>query len=306
MSLLITGGRGLLGRHILSYFSTGKVRVLAPNRLELDCSNYDQLIDYISRNDVREIIHCAAKVGGISENIRKPADFILKNLSIDSSLLSAARFLGVEKLLYFGSSCIYPPSGPQPFNEKQLLSGPLEPTNEYYALAKSAGVKSVESVASQDGLIWRSLILSNIYGPGDDFSAEESHLIGAIIRKVLLSRVMNLGVVDVWGNGSARREFTYVGDIANFIGSVWEDLHKLPLIMNLGVGKDFSVEEYYRAVCEVLDYSPVFNFDPSKPNGMGKKLMDSALAIQYGWSPKTTLQSGLLQTVNWFERRSNE
>jgi len=299
LSILITGSRGMLGGSILSKAQLAGLEVLHPNRTELDLRNKLQIEKYFNTHNIDTVIHCAARVGGIAANIENPADFILENLLIDSNLLTIAREKKIIRLIYFGSSCMYPRDFPQPLKEIDILGGPLEPTNESYALAKIAAARMVTATAIQDGLAWRVLIPSNLYGPGDNFNPWSSHLVASIINKVLEAREKGFLEVEIWGDGSARREFTYVGDVAEFVIDELEKVSSWELMMNIGAGVDFSVKEYYEKVCELINFSVKFNYDTTKPAGMKQKLMSSALAQQLGWNPPTKLDEGILKTISW-------
>ena len=299
LSILITGSGGMLGGSILAEAQLSGLQVLHPLRAELDLRDKAEIENFFNRHDIDAVIHCAARVGGISANIESPADFILENLLIDSNLLTVAREKKVSKLVYFGSSCMYPRDFPQPLMESDILGGPLEPTNESYALAKISAARVVTSTALQDGLAWRVLIPSNLYGPGDNFNPSSSHLVASIINKTIQAKLNSLSEIEIWGDGSARREFTYVGDVAKFVIDNLDQISSWSLMMNIGAGIDFSVKEYYEKVCESLDLSVNFRFDTSKPAGMKQKLMSSALAQEFGWSPSTKLEEGLQKTISW-------
>jgi GDP-L-fucose synthase len=250
------------------------------------------------------VIHCAAKVGGIQANINFPADFILENSQIDNSIINAARTHKVPKLIYFGSSCMYPKHSVQPMAENMILSGELEPTNEGYALAKIVAAKAVKAVASQDNLNWRVLIPSNLYGPKDNFDLNTSHLIPAVIRKVTTALRNNENLIEIWGTGKARREFTYVYDVAEFVIDNLENCHSWDYWMNIGIGEDYSINEYYEIVARKLGYAGEFRNNSTKPEGMFQKLMDSSIAKNRGWHPKTYLNEGLERTINWFRSQN--
>lgn len=299
LSILITGSGGMLGGSILAEAQLSALEVLHPLRAELDLREKAEIEIFFNRHDIDTVIHCAARVGGISANIESPADFILENLLIDSNLLTVAREKKVSKLVYFGSSCMYPRDFPQPLTESDILGGPLETTNESYALAKISAARVVTSTAIQDGLSWRVLIPSNLYGPGDNFNPSSSHLVASIINKAIQAESNSLSEIEIWGDGSARREFTYVGDIAKFVIDNLDQISSWSLMMNVGAGIDFSVKEYYEKVCESLDLLVNFRFDTSKPAGMKQKLMSSALAQEFGWSPSTKLEEGLQKTISW-------
>jgi GDP-L-fucose synthase len=289
----------MLGSSILAQARRFGLDVLHPLKTELDLRYEAQIEEYFKTHEVHSIIHCAAKVGGISANIEKPADFILENLVIDSNLLSAARKWQIKNLVYFGSSCMYPRDFRQPLVESDILGGPLEPTNESYALAKISAARAVTTTALQDGLTWRVLIPSNLYGPGDNFDPASSHLVASIIYKVLEAKENGLTNLEIWGDGTARREFTFVEDIAEFVVANLHRISDWELVMNIGAGVDYSVREYYEMVCKVLNFELNFNYDLTRPAGMKQKLMSSSIAQKNGWDPSTNLVDGLVKTINW-------
>ena len=299
LSILITGSGGMLGGSILAEAQYSGLSVLHPLRVELDLRDKAKIENYFDDHDIETVIHCAARVGGISANIESPADFILENLLIDSNLLTIAREKKVKTLVYFGSSCMYPRDFPQPLREIDILGGPLETTNESYALAKISAARVVTSTAIQDGLSWRVLIPSNLYGPRDNFNPSSSHLVASIINKAIEAKLNKLSEIEIWGDGNARREFTFVGDVAKFVIDNLDTISSWSLMMNIGVGVDYSVREYYEKVCENLNLSVRFTFDKSKPAGMRQKLMSSALAQKIGWNPATQIDEGLQKTISW-------
>jgi GDP-L-fucose synthase len=301
MSILITGSGGMLGSNILAQAQRCGLDVLHPLKSELDLRHEKQIEEYFRSHDIETIIHCAARVGGISAQIEKPADFILENLVIDSNLLSIARNLKIQKLIYFGSSCMYPRDFRQPLVESDILAGPLEPTNESYALAKISASRAVTTAAQQDGLTWRVLIPSNLYGPGDNFDPASSHLVASLINKVLEAKDKNLTELEIWGDGKARREFTYIEDIAEFVVTNLGKISNWELMMNVGAGEDHSILDYYEMVCKSLSFDASFTYNLSKPTGMKQKLMSSSIAQQHGWIPSTTLADGLSKTITWKE-----
>ena len=292
----------MLGSNILAAAKRSQLDVLHPSRVELDLMDKDQIQKFFNKKKISTIIHCAAKVGGISANIEKPADFILENLLIDSNLLSVAREANIKNLIYFGSSCMYPRDFRQPLKEIDILGGPLEPTNESYALSKISAARVVTATAIQEGLSWRVLIPSNLYGPGDNFNPSTSHLVASIIFKAKESLDNNSKELEIWGDGHARREFTYVGDVADFVVSNLNNISEWDPVMNIGIGLDYSIREYYEKVCKILHLTISFKYNLDKPVGMKQKLMDSAIANRHGWSPTTTLDEGLVQTILWLNQ----
>ena len=290
----------MVGGNIAERARAAGWQVLAPSSKELDLRNELITYEYLKDKEVGSIIHCAARVGGIAANIAAPADFILTNLKIDSSIISAARQLKIKKFVYFGSSCMYPKDLSQPMREHQIMSAPLEPTNEGYALAKIAGAKSVESVGKQDLLDWKVVIPSNLYGPRDNFNAFTSHLVPAVIGKILDAKTNGDLNIEIWGDGKARREFTYVGDIADFIVDNFAFVQDWPSIMNIGYGTDHSIDDYYSVIGKELNFEGTFTHNLEKPVGMRQKLMDSSIAKRYGWNPQTDLRAGISHTINWY------
>jgi GDP-L-fucose synthase len=291
----------MLGSSIKEQAKKNNWNFLAPTSSELDLRDADATLSYVQKNRIEVVVHCAAKVGGIQANIDSPADFILDNCRIDTSIINASRLNQVSKFVYFGSSCMYPKSNRQPMVENDILSGYLEPTNEGYALAKIVAAKSIESVAKQDGLQWRVLIPSNLYGPRDNFDLKSSHLVPAIINKISAAINNKDEVIEIWGTGEARREFTYVQDVAEFLVENISRSSNWDLMMNIGLGEDYSINEYYEVVGELLGYKGRFVNSVDRPEGMKRKLLDSTKANQHGWKPKTDLKSGLERTIEWFQ-----
>jgi GDP-L-fucose synthase len=298
--ILVTGSTGMLGSSFVDVLSEKKRSFLAPKRQELDLNDSKAIYEYLAKTRPSTIIHCAAVVGGINANILKPADFIMDNVQIDSSLFYAARRLGIPNLIYFGSSCMYPRDSKQPMKEDMILTGALEPTNLGYAIAKIASCKIVESVSKQDGLNWRALILSNLYGPRDNFNPQSSHLVASIIHKLEDALKNKEKKVEIWGRGTSRREFTYVEDVCRFVIENLSNCHEWPSLMNLGSGYDLSVNEYYELIASLMGYEGKFINDISKPDGMPFKRLDSTIARNHGWNPNFDLKLGILGTIQWY------
>lgn len=246
---------------------------------------------FLTEYKIDSIIHCAALVGGIQANIENPFEYLNTNIRLDSNLMSAAQLVKITNFLYIASSCMYPARASQPIKEIQLLTGALEETNEGYALAKIVGTKTVQVVGQN--LNWRTLVLSNLYGPGDKYDNSMSHLVAAIIRKVVEARGLNSQNVRMWGTGNVRREFTFVNDVAEYVSSIVFHLDQIPQIMNLGSGIDYSVREYYELVCEAAGYTGEIVSDLTQPEGMLNKLMDSSIANKNGWAPTTDIRAGI-------------
>jgi GDP-L-fucose synthase len=297
MRVLLTGGNGMLARSIAdawqAHGSAGDLTVAT--RADADLRDLPQTRALLERVAPDVVVHAAARVGGISAHIGDPAGFLMDNLRIDTSLLTAALDGGVRRFLYFGSSCMYPKDYRQPLVETDLLAGPLEPTNEGYALVKNTSARFCQYVSRQYGHAYRVLIPSNLYGPNDNY-AQGGHLLAAALGKAHHAKESGAASVDVWGDGSARREFTYVGDIADFVVDNLAAIDTWPEIMNVGSGVDHTVLDYYRAALTVVDYDCKLVTDPTKPAGMYQKLMDSSVAARFGWRPATQLLDGLRTT----------
>jgi GDP-L-fucose synthase len=225
---------------------------------------------------------------------------------MDSNLINVALSQKVNSFLYFGSSCMYPAETSQPIFESQILTGALEKTNEGYALAKILATKLISTIATQFKLDWHVLILSNLYGPGDKYSENNSHLVAAVIQKIDAAIRSSSNNVEMWGDGLAKREFTYVNDVASFIVNKIGETKSMPSVMNLGAGEDYTVRYYYEKIAQVMGFDGEIISSPSKPVGMKRKLMDSSLAASHGWNPKTDLDSGLLETIEHYRANREE
>jgi GDP-L-fucose synthase len=297
--VLVTGSNGMLGKSVTSELIKLKYNVIPLARKDVDLLDKSSTKRFILNNYPDVIVHCAALVGGIQANISGGGRYLLENLAIDDSVLSAARELEIKNLIYIGSSCMYPANFPEPLTENQILSGTLEKTNENYALAKIIGSRIVEAVSLDENYNWRTFIASNLYGPYDHFGSEKSHLLSAIITKAIAAKE-NKSSIEMWGDGTPRREFTYVEDFAEWIGNSITNLGQLPQNLNLGFGEDYSVKEFYQLVLKEINYECEITKNLSKPNGNMRKLMDSSKAREFGWDPKTSIKKGISQTVNWY------
>ena len=269
-------------------------------RQDVDLENRQEVRELLVKERPDVIVHTAAKVGGIQANVDAPFQLLMRNLTLDSAVIQEAVSGGIKNLLYVGSSCMYPANFSQPLRENYLLRGSLEVTNEGYALAKISGAKLCELASRTLGLNYRAIVPSNLYGPGDNFSPDSSHLLAAVIRKVLDAKESGKTELEVWGSGNARREFTYVGDLATWIVDNLHRIADLPPLINVGSGEDFSVADFYRFVLEVADLNASLSFDLSKPEGVMSKLMDSTIARdQFDWSPSTNVREGIKKTIAW-------
>lgn len=301
MRVLITGGRGMVGRNILEHPGLADWTIAAPARAELDLADYTAVEAYVAAFNPDMIVHAAGKVGGIQANINNPVEFLVSNLDIGRNVIMVAHATGVKRLLNLGSSCIYPREAPNPLREEQLLTGPLEPTNEGYALAKIAAMKLCEYINRQHpDFSYKTMIPCNLYGRHDHYEGIGSHLIPAVIRKIHDAKVAGDAIVELWGDGSARREFMYAGDLADAIVRGVADFDALPYIMNVGLGHDYSVLDYYKAIAEVVGWSGTFTFDLTKPTGMKQKLVDVSRQAGWGWQAPTSLHDGIARSYAFF------
>ena len=296
MRVLLTGRGGMLAQAIASRWDGQQGELVPVARADADLRDQAATRDLIARVDPEVIVHTAARVGGIAANVADPSGFLMDNLQIDANVLSAATAVGVRRLVYFGSSCMYPKDYDRPLVESDVMAAPLEPTNEGYALAKITAAKYCSFISSQRGWHYRVLIPSNLYGPHDDFSLERGHLVSACLAKAHCAKQESASSIDVWGDGSARREFTYVGDLAGWVVENLGSLRTWPALMNIGSGEDHSVLDYYRTALETVGYDCELVTDPTKPAGMKRKLMDSSVAVGHGWRATTGLRDGMRQS----------
>jgi GDP-L-fucose synthase len=299
-NVLVTGANGMLGKAICNKFISEGIEVMQVTRNKVDLRNSQETLEYFSKHEIDLVIHCAAIVGGIQANIKGGTKFFLENILIDNSVLFAARSRGIKNLIYIGSSCMYPANVDHALKENELLSGPFEPTNENYALAKLFGSRMTSSIAIEDDVNWRVFVASNLYGPNDHFSSEKSHLLAAIISKAVSAKEHNLKSIEMWGDGTPKREFTHVLDFAEWIFNSSTFLESLPFILNTGIGQDYSVMDFYKKVLTALNLDITLTSNLNMPNGHYRKLMDSTLARNFGWSPKINIDEGINSTINWY------
>jgi len=292
----------MVGRNILEHPGAQKYNFFAPTREELDLLDRDAVGASLGKEMPDLIIHSAGLVGGIQANIKNPVDFLLRNVDMGLNVISSAASVGVKSLINLGSSCMYPRGADNPLNESLILKGELEPTNEGYALAKIMTTRLCEYIVREDSTKnYKTLIPCNLYGRHDKYGQSNSHLIPAIIRKTHEAKVAGKATVTIWGDGSARREFMNAADLADFIYFAIDRLEEIPQNLNVGLGRDYSIEEYYRAVASIVDFRGSFEFDLDRPVGMRQKLVDISQLDNLGWSYKTKLMDGISKAYEYYK-----
>ncbi len=302
----VAGHRGLVGSAIWRKLeSEGFTKLVGKPSAELDLKNRDAVFEFFAQSTPRYVVLAAAKVGGILANNTYPVDFLSDNLRIQVNVLDAAREHGVERLLFLGSSCIYPKFAEQPIREDSLLTGHLEPTNDAYAIAKIAGITQVQAVRRQYGLPWISAMPTNLYGPGDNFSPEGSHVLPALIRRYDEAARSSTPVVTNWGTGSPRREFLHVDDMAAACLHLLEN-YDGPEQVNVGTGADVTIKELAEIVADAVGFSGAMEWDTSKPDGTPRKLLDVSKLSEAGWAASIDLEEGIRATVDWYRTNLTE
>lgn len=298
--IYVAGHRGLVGSAICRRLEKdGFTRILKRTSSELDLRNQQAVEDFFAAEKPEYVFLAAAKVGGIHANDTYPADFIRDNLQIQTSVIDAAYRHGARKLLFLGSSCIYPKLCPQPIKEEYLLTGPLEPTNEWYAIAKIAGIKMCQAYRKQYGFDAISAMPTNLYGPGDNYHAENSHVIPALIRRFHEAKESKATKVCIWGTGTALREFLHVDDMADACVFLMENYSDFEHV-NVGFGSDISIIEATRLIARLVGFEGRIDHDPKKPDGTPRKLMDSSKLFSMGWKPRVGLEEGLRDAYSNF------
>jgi GDP-L-fucose synthase len=299
--ILITGGGGMVGRNLLEHPTISKFDVLAPHSRELNLLDFSAVQGYLQSVKPDMVIHAAGKVGGIQANMREPVGFLMDNLDMGRNIVWAAHQAGVKRLINLGSSCMYPRSHSEPLNEEMVLKGELEPTNEGYALAKVVTARLCEYIVREDASFqYKTLIPCNLYGRYDKFDPAHSHLIPAIIHKVHQAKQSGQQTVEIWGDGTARREFMYAGDLADALLRAIINFDTLPAYMNVGLGHDHTINDYYQAAAQVMGYTGGFVHDTSKPVGMARKLVSVERQKNWGWSARHELCDGIEKTYSYY------
>lgn len=301
--VFVAGHKGLVGSAICRRLRSEGVEVIVASRSELDLCSQPAVDAWFGQQDIDQVYLAAAKVGGIHANDTYPAEFLHDNLVIQTNVVHSAWKYGVSKLLFLGSSCIYPKHASQPMTEDSLLTGPLEPTNEWYAIAKIAGVKMCQAYRKQYGFDAISVMPTNLYGPGDNFDLQNSHVLPALIRKFHEARKSGADSVEIWGSGSPRREFLHVDDLADACVFLMKTFSSSDIV-NVGWGKDVSIRELAEMIKRIVGYQGRMKFDPSKPDGTPRKLLDTSRLTALGWEPEIALNAGIASTYDWYRSNS--
>ena len=298
-TVLITGSTGMVGRNASEMLIGKGFNILTPTRKELDLIDSTEVMRYFKLNQIDVVIHAAGLVGGIQANIEKPYSFLSINAQIALNVINASIETGIERLINLGSSCMYPKNCQNELTEDLILTGPLEPTNEGYAMAKIMASKLCDYAQSEFGLSYKTLIPCNLYGKYDNFHPIRSHMIPAVIRKIHEASRTNESV-EIWGTGEARREFMFVEDLIDFILWSLDNYDQLPNLINVGLGYDYSIKEYYHSIADVIGFNGEFTHDLKKPEGMKRKLCSIQKQNQLGWKPKNSLKDGLEKTYQYY------
>ncbi len=311
--IYVAGHRGMVGSAIVRRLEAVRcTQLLLPARQDLDLTEHDQVRTFFQKERPEYVFMAAARVGGIYANSTSPADFIVTNLAIATHVIQCAHAAGTARLLFLGSSCIYPRLAPQPMPEESLLTGPLEPTNEPYAIAKIAGIKLCESFNRQHGTDFRSVMPTNLYGPNDNFDLKTSHVLPAMLRKFHEAKEAGAGSVEVWGTGTPRREFLHVDDLAEaclFVMKLPRERYESATLptrshLNVGTGTDISIRELAELVREVVGFKGDIRFNPDYPDGAPRKLLDVARLTGLGWQASTGLKQGIAATYAWYQKNA--
>jgi GDP-L-fucose synthase len=304
LKIFVAGHRGMVGSAVVRSLQHSTHEVITATRDQVNLLDQKEVRSFLESTQPDAVVDAAARVGGILANNTYPYNFLMENLGIQQNLIESSVTLGIKKFIFLGSSCIYPKHAKQPITEDALLTGALEPTNEWYAIAKIAGVKATEAVRKQFGWDYVSLMPTNLYGPGDNFDLNTSHVLPAMIRKFHEAK-SNQSSVELWGSGSPFREFLHVDDLAQAVHYAIE--HTLPEnLYNVGYGTDLSIRELAELIQKTTGHTGAIQWDATKPDGTPKKLMNSSKLRALGWSPKITLEEGIESTYRWFLTHRNE
>ncbi|WP_041675486.1 GDP-L-fucose synthase family protein [Sulfurimonas autotrophica] len=299
--MLITGSSGMVGRNIAEYNKSKKYKILTPSSNELNLLDKLSVDEYLQKNKPDIVIHCAGIVGGIQANIANPVKFLVENTQMGLNIIMGAKERGIKKFINLSSSCMYPREAINPLGEELILKGELEPTNEGYALAKITSTRLCEYINREDNsYAYKTVIPCNLYGKYDKFEPKHSHMLPAVIKKIHDAKESSQQSIDIWGDGEARREFMYAEDLADFIYYALENFENMPQNINVGLGHDYTINEYYKAIAEEIGYKGEFIHDLTKPVGMKQKRIDDTKLKEFGWRYKTSLKDGIEKIYNYY------
>jgi len=299
--ILITGSRGMVGKNISEYPKSKEYNILTPSSSELNLLDRSSIDEYIKINKPDIVIHCAGIVGGIQANMANPVKFLVENTQMGLNIIMSAFESEIKQFINMSSSCMYPRNAQNPLGEELILKGELEPTNEGYAIAKATSTRLCEYVNKENPkLQYKTVIPCNLYGKYDKFDPKHSHMLPAVIKKIHEAKQNKQNNLDIWGDGEARREFMYAEDLADFIYYSIDNFEKMPQNINVGLGHDYSINEYYKAICSVIGFNGEFEHDLTKPVGMKQKLIDDKKLQEFGWKYKTSLEDGIKQTYEYY------
>lgn len=301
MRVFLAGAGGLVGHNLVERCPKGELILLTPTHRELDLLKQEDVAYFYKNEKPDLVIHAAGIVGSIAANIKEPVRFLVQNVDMGRNVIYEARRAGIKKIINLGSSCMYPRDSENPLTEDMVLKGELEPTNEGYAIAKCMCTRLCEYIHREDEAYqYKTLIPCNLYGRWDKFTEANAHVVPAVIHKLYMAKTNNQTSVEIWGDGTARREFMYTGDLADCIWYAVDNFERLPDLMNVGLGYDYTVDEYYQTIARIVGYKGSFFHDTSKPAGMKRKLTDISRQLAFGWKAKYSLEAGIQETFDFY------
>ena len=291
--IFVSGSSGMPGKNLVNKLN---YKIFAPNRNKLNLFHFNKIKTYLKKKKINFVVHCAAKVGGIQDNVDNQLQYLNENLNINKNVIMASYEAGIKNFINISSSCIYPRNFKKKLDEGLIFKGDFEPTNEGYAVSKFLSMEMCKFISEKKGFNYKTLIPCNLYGPNDNYDLEKSHLLAAIIRKLNEAKKRKNPKIEIWGNGKARREFMYVSDLSLAILFSIKNFEKIPNVLNIGTGVDYTVEQYYKIASKIIYPNAKFFFNKKKPSGMQRKLLNTSKATKLGWISKVKLESGIKKT----------